>query len=138
MGHAVAVGENVVLAKPGLVYDLSLEENLLLQTQLGRDKPSRFALRELESLFALCDCPIDWFAMRSQKPDQASPSGRLQAWLGRALLLKPDVLQIREVDWPHSVLAVDVFSKAFYTQFPWRRLAWLGTNTDLSGRPIGA
>ena len=106
-----------------LLSDLSLQENLYLESALSTRSAPDWLWRDLGDLFAAAGAPIadDWAAVR---PGQAAPLARWQARVGRALAADPDALLIDADAWPDDVVSPEGFSRAFLHCYPWRALAW--------------
>lgn len=106
-----------------LLAELTLTENILLESALSRDAAPDWLWPELHALFAAAGCPLDsrWAARPAAT---AMPTARLQTQVGRALAADPDCLLIDAREWPDAVLSPEHFTRAFQERYPWRTLAW--------------
>ncbi|WP_137718469.1 hypothetical protein [Methylobacillus flagellatus] len=116
---------HTILARPGLMFDLSLLDNLFIATHLGHTPPNPVALQQLDQLFMRCGAPIAWPSLAHSFPEQVSATERAKIWISRALLCNPRVLQLQRSDWPVGSLQAEQFQQAYAQQFPWRQLVWL-------------
>ncbi len=106
-----------------MLSDLSLQENLYLESALSFRSSPDWLWGELSDLFAAAGSPIvdDWAAIRA---GEAAPLAQLQVRVGRALAADPDTLLIEADAWPADVVSPEGFSRAFLHCYPWRALAW--------------
>ena len=109
-------------AQPGLMFDLTLLNNLLIAWHLGVTQITPAAREELAEFFGRCGSPLDWDAWSVLLPDQVTSLEKAKVWLGRAVLLKPDLLYINPLDWPEDELPIQAVVQAYGQQFPWRQL----------------
>ncbi len=129
-------GERIVISWPGraalldavnrfcgLLADLTLTENILLESALSNDAAPDRLWPELHALLAAAGCPLDsrWAARPAATE---TPTARLQTQVGRALAADPDCLLIDAREWPDAVLSPEHFTRAFQERYPWRTLAW--------------
>ncbi len=107
-----------------LIDDLSLQENLMLESALHDGLLPMQLLPEIESLFELTDWPIIWSAWAGTWPQGATLQALMQVRVGRALMADPDLLLMDATHWDDELLHPLYFSQRFVTQYPWRTLVW--------------
>lgn len=113
-----------------LIHDLSLMDNLMLESALRDGLPPAHLLPEMEALFAAAGCRVERNLWALSLPEQASPLDLLQIRTGRALMADPDVLVVDAVEWDDALTAPEKFSQAFTRQYPWRTLVWASCSTE--------
>jgi hypothetical protein len=107
-----------------LLADLSLAENLRLESACTDRPPPAWLEDELEALFDAAGCAgalPAWHLL----PAGALPLDRLRTLVGRALAADPDWLLVDAEAWDDGLLAPERFAAAFLHRYPWRGLAWL-------------
>lgn len=107
-----------------LIDDLSLQDNLMLESSLHDGRPPMQLLPEIKAFFEFTDSPLDWAAWAGTWPQAATQQELMQVRVGRALMADPDLLLIDASHWDDDLLHPLYFSQRFVTRYPWRTLVW--------------
>ena len=115
----------VRLAGGALISDLSLQDNVMLEPALFDGAVPAYLWPEMDSLFALAGCAVDWPGWAATLPADAPEAALMQVRIGRALVADPDLLLLDAAQWNDECIAPLAFSRAFASRYPWRMLVWV-------------
>lgn len=127
-------GRASVLVCPRLIHDMSLLDNLLALEFLTGRSVSSSVLEEISQFFALCGFPLDFDRASSTWASDATPTQRFQICVGRALLLRPEHLDIELSDWTSEMaLTPRQLADVYEAFFPWRTLTLIQEGRAVKG-----